>query len=332
MQAIIAIARGAGLHPVVLREHHRACLDATRDADAVLHQALGGKKLKNLRRLRKRLSDHGEIRFDVASRPIEVARAIETFLDLEASGWKAARGTALKQNAGDATFIRRATVELAAKRQCEIVTLRAGKNAVAAGIVLRHLDRAYFFKIGVDPAYARYSVGVHLAMDLTQYLCNDPSIASADSTAPPGHRMIEPIWRGRLAIGDVLIPLYRNDPAVLAIRLALSVHDNVRSRLRQAVERFETAKTRPRISMACNGCRAPSASERLKSKTPEPRRGLRRGIYLARDLTDRASELRRGLRTRDRIFRREHKGRHPEIPFVAGFLCLVPKSARRPRR
>ena len=38
--------------------------------------------------------------FDVARTPAEVAAALETFLALEASGWKAKRGTALVQDDG----------------------------------------------------------------------------------------------------------------------------------------------------------------------------------------------------------------------------------------
>src|SRR6202012_2116828 len=119
------------------------------------------------------------------SSPNEVSAAIEDFLALEASGWKGARGTALAQNAGDARFVRNATTALAAIGQCEIVPLRAGDIPVAAGIVLRHQDRAFFFKIGVDERFAKFSPGVQLTLDLTRHLCADPAIASADSTASP---------------------------------------------------------------------------------------------------------------------------------------------------
>jgi hypothetical protein len=57
----------------------------------------------------------------------------------------------------------------------------------------------------------------------------------ADSTANAGHSMIEPIWRGRLAIGDVLIPLRRNDPAVAAVRAALSLRKSIREPARRIV-------------------------------------------------------------------------------------------------
>ena len=211
-----------GLRPRVLQSHVRACLDATRDAEALLQDALSGKKLKELRRQRQRLAEHGPVRFDVARSPETVASALETFLALEASGWKAQRGTALIQLAGDAAFIRRATRALAGYGQCEIVTLYAGDTPVAAGVVLRHQDRAFFFKLGVDERFAKYSPGVQLTLDLTRHLCADPAIASADSTASPDHPMINPIWRGRLAIGDVLIPLRPNDPVVTLIHAALA--------------------------------------------------------------------------------------------------------------
>jgi CelD/BcsL family acetyltransferase involved in cellulose biosynthesis len=210
-----------GLHARVLQSHVRACLDATQDGEELLRDALGGKKLKELRRQRQRLAEHGAVSFDVARSPEDVTSAIETFLVCEASGWKGKRGTALIQVEGDATFIRRATKALAASGQCEIVILRAEDTPVAAGIVLRHQDRAFFFKLGVDERFAKYSPGVQLTLDLTRYLCADPKVASADSTASPDHPMINPIWRGRFTIGDVLIPLRQNDPMVALIHAAL---------------------------------------------------------------------------------------------------------------
>lgn len=227
-----------GIAPIVLQSHVRACLDATRDPEALLRDALGARKMKELRRLRNRLSEHGEVAFEVAKTPRDVAAALETFLQLEASGWKAKRGTALSQDPGDAAFIRRATSDLAAHGECEIVTLRAGTTPVAAAIVTRHLDRAFYFKLGIDETFAKLSPGVQLTLDLTRHLCADPEIASADSTASAGHPMIDPIWRGRLAIGDVLIPLWPRDPVVSLIKATLQVRERTRDLVRRAVQRF----------------------------------------------------------------------------------------------
>jgi CelD/BcsL family acetyltransferase involved in cellulose biosynthesis len=221
MTALNQVLHRDGLQPKILSSYIRASLDATQDGETLLQEALGAKKLKELRRQRHRLEEHGAVAFDVARRPDEIGPALEAFLQLEASGWKGKRGTALIQHAGDATFIRRAVATLAETAQCEIVTLRAGAIPVAAGIVLRHQDRAFFFKLGIDERFAKYSPGVQLTLELTRHLCADPAIASADSTASADHPMINPIWRGRFAIGDVLIPLRRNDPIVALVHGAL---------------------------------------------------------------------------------------------------------------
>jgi Acetyltransferase (GNAT) domain len=227
--------RQEALRPRVLQSHRRACLDATRDADELLRDALGQKKLKELRRQRHRLAEHGAVRFAIARRPEEVAAALETFLMLEASGWKGKRGTALVQDDGDAGFIRRAAPALAETGGCEIVTLRAGAPPVAAAIVLRHQDRAFYFKLGIDERFAKFSPGVQLTLDLTRHLCADPAVATADSTASADHPMINPIWRGRFAIGDVLIPLRRNDPVVSIIHAAMMLQQQAREFARRTV-------------------------------------------------------------------------------------------------
>ena len=70
----------------------------------------------------------------------------------------------------------------------------------------------------------------------------DPSISSADSTANSGHPMIDPIWRGRLAIGDVLIPLHAGDPMVPLIRAAVRIHRRGRDAAAGLLRRLRGAR------------------------------------------------------------------------------------------
>ena len=86
-----------------------------------------------------------------------------------------------------------------------------------------------------DERFAKFSPGVQLTLDLTRHLCADPRVASADSTASPDHPMINPIWRGRFAIGDVLIPLRPRDPMVALIHGALVARHFVLEQARRAV-------------------------------------------------------------------------------------------------
>lgn len=232
-----------GRKPKILHAHERACLDTTGNAETILRDALGAKKLKELRRQRNRLGDHGEVVFAVAKSPDEIKAALDIFLALEASGWKGARGTALTQHEGDTAFIRRATAEMAGYGECEIITLHAGQTPVAAGIVLRHGNRAFWFKLGVDEQFAKLSPGVQLALDLTKHLCDDPAIACVDSSTNAGpHAMIDPIWRGRLVIGDVIVPLKRHSPIPSALVVAIKARTRARSLARQTITQLRHLK------------------------------------------------------------------------------------------
>jgi CelD/BcsL family acetyltransferase involved in cellulose biosynthesis len=192
------------LAPYAFDRHQRARLDATQDADAAIH-SLGAKKVKELRRQRNRLADSGDVAFKIAAAGEETAAALEAFLSLEAAGWKGTTGTALGKKAGDSAFIRSAVPDMAASGAAEIATLSCG-DAVVAGILLRHLRRAYFFKIAYDESAAKTSPGVQLTLDITRGLCADGAIDDADSTTISGHPMIDHIWRSRLAVSDLLLP------------------------------------------------------------------------------------------------------------------------------
>jgi hypothetical protein len=236
--AFVALKRALaeqGLCVGILRSCRRAALDATGDADAMLREALGAKKLKELRRQRHRLEDKGTLEFAVAKTPADVTAALEDFLALEGSGWKGARGTALAQHAGDAAFIRKAAPALAAQGRLEIVSLTRNGTTLASGLVLRDAGTAYFFKIAMDESEARNSPGVQLTLDLTRHLCADPAIDTADSSTDSVHPMIDHVWRNRIEIADVFIELHLSDPVAAGLRLLI----NTRQR---AIDLIKTAR------------------------------------------------------------------------------------------
>ncbi|NWG24177.1 MAG: GNAT family N-acetyltransferase [Pseudorhodoplanes sp.] len=234
------------LSAIAIAGIERASLDATRDADTLLREALGAKKLKELRRQRHRLADSGPVAFESATSPADTARTLETFLALEAMGWKARQGTALLQHAGDAAFIRQAVPALAAQGRCEIVSLARGGVPVACGIVLRHGSRAFFFKITFDEQERKNSPGVQLTLDLTRHLCADPAIADVDSTADADHPMIDHVWRGRLAMADLFVPLRADDLRIAAIRTILIARHAARNRARRIVRAIRSVRERYR--------------------------------------------------------------------------------------
>lgn len=237
MAAFARVLATEGLSPRLINGWTRAGLDASRDGEALLRQDLDTKKLKNLRRLERRLGEHGEVRFTVAKTADEAARAFDIFLVLEDSGWKGRGGSSLKRQPELASRLRSAAIALASRGQCEVITLSAGATPVAAGVVLRHADRAYFFKLGIDESFARCSPGVLLTLALTRHLCADPDIRFADSTASAQHPMIDPIWRGRFAVGDLVLPLRKRDPLFAPIVATLSARDRLRHFAKRLLKR-----------------------------------------------------------------------------------------------
>jgi hypothetical protein len=109
-------------------------------------------------------------------------------------------------------------------------------RALASGLVIKQRDTALFFKIAYDEAFARFSPGVQLTVELTRRLAADPAIAYADSTALPGHPMIDHVWRERRRVGDVLLPVRPGATAPLLAGLVVT-----RDRGRERAKAFVNA-------------------------------------------------------------------------------------------
>jgi CelD/BcsL family acetyltransferase involved in cellulose biosynthesis len=235
-----ALAR-EGRAAKVLHRESRALLDATANADAQLQDALGSKKLKELRRQRNRLADDGEVRFSVSVSPQQTEAALDNFMKLEAAGWKGQRGTALAAQEGLSRFIREAVRKLAPQGKFEVATVTRGADLIASGLILRHGDRAYFFKTAYDERLAKLSPGVQLALELTRHLCADETVRSVDSTATADHPMINQIWKGRLAIAELLVPLRGGYSAPLFASL-ISARRALREGARRIVLRYRASR------------------------------------------------------------------------------------------
>jgi CelD/BcsL family acetyltransferase involved in cellulose biosynthesis len=185
--------------------HQRALLAPTGERSHYLDAALGARKLKELRRLGRRLTERGAVLFTAATEPAAMATALDHFLAVEASGWKGRAGTAATDNEELRRFMRAAIGDLAAEGKVAIDRILLDGQAIAATIALRSGRSAWFWKIAYDETFARFSPGVMLSVAVTEALLDDSAIAQADSCATAEHPMIDHIWRERLALCDLLI-------------------------------------------------------------------------------------------------------------------------------
>ncbi|MEM8839287.1 MAG: GNAT family N-acetyltransferase [Pseudomonadota bacterium] len=188
----------------VAERSHRASHDSGPEGQAQFDAAFKGKRRKEMKRLLRRLEDEG----DVSLATVEdsaLKHRFEAFLALEASGWKGRENTALASTSQTAAFSRETVGAMAGAGRVRIDELRVGETLIASLVSFVDGGHVFAWKIAFDEAYARYSPGAQLVLYTFQQNLAMPGFRLADSLAIPGHSMIEPLWRGRLEIGTVLV-------------------------------------------------------------------------------------------------------------------------------
>lgn len=192
--------------------------------------AVSARHAKDLRRLRRRLSELGALR-TCRLQPGDDARPwLERFLQLEGSGWKGREGTALARVPGGSAFLLEMGAAAHRAGGLDLWELWCGERLVAAKCNLLGGEGLFMFKIAHDEAFAHWSPGLLLELDVTATLQAAPgALAWADSCARPGHFMAERLWPGRRRLARYIIATRGLARAVVArSRLARSVRDSLR--------------------------------------------------------------------------------------------------------
>jgi CelD/BcsL family acetyltransferase involved in cellulose biosynthesis len=213
-----AVEHGGGAHATFGR-HRRAALRPEGDVAGYLERAIGKKRDKEFKRLRRRLAESAPVTFDVARGPAAVTAALQSFLALEAKGWKGAAGSALLLSPSLRRFAETAVDALARQGQAGVARLLLGTRPIAAVVTLRSGGGVWAWKIAYDESLARFSPGVQAMMELTDVLLDDKTMAFADSCATPDHPMIDHLWRERIAMADLMIALQPGPRFALTCRL-----------------------------------------------------------------------------------------------------------------
>ena len=212
------VERSGGAHATFGR-HPRAVLQPDGDTAHYVEHAIGKKRVKEFKRLRRRLAETGPVAFEIARSPAAVTAALQDFLALEAKGWKGGAGTALIQNPELRHFAETAVYTLARHGQAGVARLLVGSRPIACIVTLQSGGGAWCWKVAYDEGLARFSPGVQAMMDLTGALLADDTVTFADSCATPDHPMIDHLWRERLAMTDLMIGLQRGTGFAVACRL-----------------------------------------------------------------------------------------------------------------
>ena len=166
----------AELQRAAARSGHRVvCALVLRSPYAVLvpgedvDRRLGSKAARNLRRNRRRLDDvgHVEVQLEVAPRRLEPL--LEEGLRVEASGWKAERGTAIVSSPATLRFYTAVCDWAREAGILRLAFLRLDGRAIAFALALQDGTAFYLLKGGYDPAHRRFAPGKLLFRSLMQH-------------------------------------------------------------------------------------------------------------------------------------------------------------------
>jgi hypothetical protein len=216
-------AEARGLMLITTGEVERPVLQSDLDGEDYLKNALRPHHYRGFGRLKRRLGETGHLEHTVARGPEQIRHAIESFLSLEAAGWKGRERTAMAIDRYRAAFAREAVHRLAERDLCRIHSLELDGRTIASLIVFVEQGVAYTWKTAYDESLSAYSPGTLLMIEVTKQHLDDPNIVVTDSCAVPDHPVMSRLWTERRRVGTFIIGL-TPDADRLARQAASQLH------------------------------------------------------------------------------------------------------------
>ena len=155
-------------------------LPATADA---LGQRLDAKFRANLQRRRRRLAEKGRVEVEHVTGGADLVARLDEGFQLEQSGWKGRRGTAIAQDAAVRGFYTALARTAAARGQLSLYFLRLDGRAIAFHYALEHGGKYLLLKPAYDEAFREVSPGQLLVWDVLR-ACIDRGLHEFDFLGP----------------------------------------------------------------------------------------------------------------------------------------------------
>lgn len=163
-----------------------------------------GKSQKHLRRQKELLREKGTFEARKLEARDDITDWAESFLRLEALGWKGKSGTALSSVESHAAFFREATQAAHKRNRLNMSGLFLGEQMIAGRTEFRAGDGSYLFKIAFDEAYAKHSPGTLLEIECIQNGVKGDAVW-VDSCTSADNRVYKRIWMHRRTIEDLIV-------------------------------------------------------------------------------------------------------------------------------
>ena len=233
-QDIVEASRRRGRTAQVLARAGRPVTRRRPTNDYAARQ-LSGSRRKEMRRRRRRLAE--EVGGDLALVDLvsngRLEEGIESFLRLEAAGWKGLDGGAIDKNPRERSYFVEACRGLARRGRLEILALEGTRGQpVAMAIDLLDGHTRFSTKIAYDERHGQFSPGVLLCLEqLDRFHESDADLL--DTCAAPGHPMATRLHPDRRELVTLAVSLHGThaDQMVRATPTLLRLQDRARRRV-----------------------------------------------------------------------------------------------------
>ena len=243
-------------------EEERGMLIPSEVPEDHMHEFFSRNRRKVFQKDRRKLEKLGEVKFRFRRCGAQHERRAETFMELEAMGWKGDQGSALLSNPNEAAFFRNMTAGFAKFQRALFAELSVGGVTVFSSSNYISGNTAFAFKVGWHSGFAHASPGSQAELaTLANSRAELADLAFVDSCALPGS-YIERIWPWRRKITSGIFTTSRIGDAACSTTFALK-------RFQRGLSRNE--KQAP-LRRACTSLPANRRVSRDRRRKVEPSR------------------------------------------------------------
>ena len=202
---LIDVTNELGLRNCITDIFTRGLWHAGYDKNTDPESAVSGDLRRRLRRKEKRLSERGRVEHLEIGQEDDVARWIDEFLRIEASGWKGQRGSALASSERGRRYF--AEIVTSAFRRGRLLMLGLDFNGrpIARRCAFVAGEGSFAFKTAYDEEFADFSPGAMLELDSIRQLQTLPGVRWMDSCATTDNFLVNRLSNERKTIQSLAI-------------------------------------------------------------------------------------------------------------------------------
>ena len=205
-RTLIDVLNTKQISPFVVSQYSRALLVRKSDYESYQSRNLRGHSRRDINRQRRRLEELGQFEFRQLQAGEPISPWIDSFLKLEAEGWKGAEGTAILAFEEHSRYFRQVLEQTWQTNQLQMHGIFLDGEPIALKCNLVSAPGAFAWKIAYHAGFAKYSPGVQLEQENIRLFQAETELEWMDSCAVASHSMINRLWCDRRSIKHILVP------------------------------------------------------------------------------------------------------------------------------